>query len=367
MKCKNCNGVMQADEARRMYVCPYCDAQEPFDNLSRDEMQEIVDGAVEDVKIENKKMVDTIVRAHKQDLEEQEKTNEFANKGMTIMLVIFAGFIFIMMAFCFDTGYTAGGIIATIQFLMLVGSIICRGIASSKKDPKMSKIGTILMLMAAILILMWIGAMASDPGEDEESTSLRSSDDRVYDWPTVGIGSTLPHLDREHPDYSYSYNNKFTGHLDNVKKTDYDDYVQECIEAGFTYESVMKEKEYTAYDEKGNRLKVYYLSNTSQIQIEVIAALVMEDLYWPTQGVAKDVPAPESGKGYIETFSSDSFRVFVGDTTKEDFVKYIESCMNAGYEGRYEQNSDSFYGRKGDVKLSLEYRGNNIMYVIIYQ
>ena len=57
----------------------------------------------------------------------------------------------------------------------------------------------------------------------------------------------------------------------------------------------------------------------------------------------------------------------MGDTSKEDFVKYIESCMNAGYEGRYEQNSDSFYGQKGDVRLTLEYRRNNIMYVIIYQ
>ena len=190
---------------------------------------------------------------------------------------------------------------------------------------------------------------------------------RVYDWATEGFESKLPHLDRAHPDYAYTYESTYKVTLNDMDQAEYEDYIQACKSAGFTVESKQKEREYTAYDEEGNRLYLNYLPGQSTLYIELSDTLPMETLYWPTQGIAKEVPAPDSEKGYIATFSSDSFRVYVGDMDHEKFVRYIETCMNAGFEGRYEQNSDKFYGEKDNINLSIENQGNNILYIIIYK
>ena len=366
MNCKCCNGLMQVDKERRLLICPYCNNEEPFDSLTKEEMKEIVDDAIEEVKVENKKMVDTIVKAHKNDLKEQEKSTEFAKTAMLIMLIIFEGILFIMIAMCADLGYIPALIVAIIQFILVLMAIFFRVQSTKYGKVKYSKIATICTVVPVFLVLIWLLALGMSADGEEETTDNRRVSDRVYDWPTTDLGSTLPHLNRKHPDYCYTYDNTFKADLYDCDRGEYEDYVKACMDAGYTLEAITYEKEYYAYDEAGNRLKLNYISNQETLYIELQGAMKMESLYWPTQGIAKELPAPDSEVGVIQSMTTTSFEVYVGEMGQEKFLQYINACMEAGFEGRYEQNSDKFFAEKGTLRLSIENRHNDIVKIYIY-
>lgn len=53
MNCKNCNAVMRVDQERKVFVCPYCEATEPFDGVSKAELQGMLHDAIRDVRQES--------------------------------------------------------------------------------------------------------------------------------------------------------------------------------------------------------------------------------------------------------------------------------------------------------------------------
>ena len=53
MNCKNCNAVMKIDHERKLFVCPYCDSVQPFEGVSKEELQGMLHDAIQDVRKES--------------------------------------------------------------------------------------------------------------------------------------------------------------------------------------------------------------------------------------------------------------------------------------------------------------------------
>ena len=85
---------------------------------------------------------------------------------------------------------------------------------------------------------------------------------------------------------------------------------------------------------------------------------------WPKSDIAKLIPVPESNIGRIEWEASDGFVIYVGETTKEDFDKYVDACQENGFTVDYYAGEDFYYGYNEDgFHLYLNYYENDTMFI----
>ena len=85
-------------------------------------------------------------------------------------------------------------------------------------------------------------------------------------------------------------------------------------------------------------------------------------------GPATEIPVPKSNFGKIEDDDNDYFLIYVGRTTKEDFLEYVQWCKDLGYVYDYDVD-DSYYNAKNseNQEITVDYLGYNIMSVELYK
>ncbi len=93
----------------------------------------------------------------------------------------------------------------------------------------------------------------------------------------------------------------------------------------------------------------------------------LTEIDFPTAGVGALLPLPESNMGEVNWNHYDSFSMYVGNTTYDDYSIYINKCMEAGFNINFHQYEDSFsaYDSNGN-DLNIDFRGNDIMEVYIH-
>lgn len=233
-----------------------------------------------------------------------------------------------------------------------VGAKICPSCGAKNKKP-FYKRGWVILL-TAILAIGIIGVVGcGSKGEKFEWSSLELS--ALLPEPNSHIGEILS----DSEDYLSIYVHK-------TAKEEYKDYLNACKSFGYTLESSKTESNYSAYNEAGYKLSLWYNSNDKELHISLDAPMEMATLSWPESGIASLLPAPLSKAGNIQVEASDKFYVYVGETSKEDYDAYVTACTENGFSVNYEKN-DKYYSADNEngVHLSLQYRGGNIMYVEI--
>lgn len=90
-------------------------------------------------------------------------------------------------------------------------------------------------------------------------------------------------------------------------------------------------------------------------------------MVWPTIGPATLIPQPNSSKGSIEINSHIQLFVYVGETSHDDYIDYVEQCIEMGFNVDYNRGDNVFDADNeiGD-SLRVEYEGNNIMSISMY-
>jgi hypothetical protein len=148
--------------------------------------------------------------------------------------------------------------------------------------------------------------------------------------------------------------------------------VAKCKEEGFNVDVTEDATHFNAYDEAGNELDLDFLQNVEDdpIYLKMYKALEFDALIWPTQGILKDVPQPDSEEMMVESMATGFFKAYINDMSPEKFLAYVQQCMDAGFDGRYEKDSNSFYGTKRDgddsVTVSIELKRNRVMLITVY-
>ncbi len=354
MNCKQCGGIMTVDQKKSMFICPFCGTMEPFDNVSKDEL----DKAINTIKSENAKMVNKIVESNRKTIEAAKAGagNPGGNVLVTVLLTIFTILLIIMVAFCFDQDYYAAGIVTCIQLLLISAGFVLKMVNKYKNKPVLSLLSNMFSIVALIMIVVWCIAIGMKPDYDKYTEEKA--------WPTIGMGSDLPEPDK--PAYDlYNTERYLSARIAGVDKTFFEDYINKCKEAGYNIDAKLENKTYTAYNDKDDELILYFFYD-NELTITMNKALQFTDFYWPKSGGLQFVPEPHSDKICVESLSDTSARLNVGNVSKKYMLEYIEECKEAGFSGSYNDQDESFYGQKDDVSLKIILKRGNIMYFDTY-
>ncbi|MBQ6094276.1 MAG: hypothetical protein IJL09_02635, partial [Lachnospiraceae bacterium] len=92
MNCKNCNAVMKADVERKLFVCPYCESTEPFDGVSKKELEGMLHDAIRDVRKES------INEAKKQLEKQQAEKRTPAQKAFDTLICVLQVIVCIILS-----------------------------------------------------------------------------------------------------------------------------------------------------------------------------------------------------------------------------------------------------------------------------
>lgn len=82
---------------------------------------------------------------------------------------------------------------------------------------------------------------------------------------------------------------------------------------------------------------------------------------WPDSTLAKLLPVPESNTGIIDNDSADWLKIYIGNTTQEQYENYVKSCKEKGFTENYDSGTileNRLYYRaenSNGYRLELEY------------
>lgn len=353
MNCKQCGGVMTIDQKNRVFSCPFCGTVEPFDNVSKKEL----DKAVNEIKKENKKMVDAIVANNRKTLMAAKAEKGAKDTILIVLLTIFLIFVVIMTAYCFDSGYIFAGTISSLQIIFVFVSIFLKAMYRRNGSDKLSIASSVLAGLAAFFIIVWLVAVGN-------SSSSAPSRNEEKQWPTLGIGSDLPEPDK--PCYDlYNTDKYLSARIDDIDKTFFENYVKKCKEAGYNIDGVLDSYTYTAYNKNDDKLELN-LFYGNELSITMNKALQFTEFYWPKSGGAQYLPEPKADKVCIESLNDYSARLYIADVDKSYMIKYIDELKTAGFPGSYDDKNEKFRSKKDNVSVDIELQRGRIMYFDIY-
>lgn len=226
----------------------------------------------------------------------------------------------------------------------------------STGKPKGKKRHGCLIAIVVVVAIAIVGGIVSSCGRDSEK----------LDWPTGGLATMLPKPDSDAGNVIVNSDDSFSASVDDYTHEQFDSYVAQCQEMGFTVESATDTWEYEAYTEEGHRLTLHFYdySDGGNMDIDLEAPIEMGTISWPTAGAGSLVPAPTSTTGKIDSDSSTFFFAYVGETNAEAFAAYVDACSGAGFNVDYDRGDTWYSADNADgVSLRVEYRGFNTMAV----
>jgi len=150
----------------------------------------------------------------------------------------------------------------------------------------------------------------------------------------------------------------------------YESYLTEIKNYGFTIDSKTGTTTYEAYNENGYHIKIYDQSNEydwSELFIVLEAPMEMGPIRWPDTKLVNQIPVPKTDLGKIEYNREDLFRVYIGNTTPEEYADYVDACMEKGFtKSQYTHDNISFYAKNSeDSSITVEYIGFGIMKIYV--
>lgn len=219
------------------------------------------------------------------------------------------------------------------------------------------KRGCLIALVVVVAIAIIGGISQCGGGEKDER----------LEWPTSGLAVMLPAPNSDKGSVVIDNAETFDASVDEWGKADYDDYVAQCVEKGFTVDAEDGGDSYEAYTEDGYHLSLNFYDGLEQMSVRLEAPVEMGPISWPTAGVGALLPAPSSTTGQIAVDSSSQFTAYVGETDANAYASYVESCMGAGFTVDYDRGDTYFNASDASGNtLHLEHQGFDTMYISLY-
>lgn len=231
---------------------------------------------------------------------------------------------------------------------MVKGTKICPSCGAKNKKPFYKKWWFILIAFFVI-----IGLVGSIGGGSEK-----------IEWDDLELRYMLPEPGSNKGKILSDLDTYLSIYIDKMSKSDYNDYIDECEEMGYTVEADKNGNNFSAYNEEGYSLSLYYAESSEELHISLDAPEELGILNWPNSDLAKLIPEPNSTTGKVARESSDGFYIYVGETSIEDFNSYADDCGEVGFNVDYEKGDKYYraYDETGNY-VSLVYSGNNVMTV----
>lgn len=184
-------------------------------------------------------------------------------------------------------------------------------------------------------------------------------------WSDLILGDKLPELPDAKGELYYNSAEQLYITINEFSDKQFAEYVDACKTNGYTIDPETTSLSYTAHNSEGYKLSLSYYGSAG-VNINLEAPMELATITWPTGTAGKMLPAPESTIGNFSYEYDDSFFVYIGNTTKDDFWNYVTTCSEEGFNVDYSKEDNYYSADNADGwHICLEYEGFNIMSIDI--
>ncbi len=192
------------------------------------------------------------------------------------------------------------------------------------------------------------------------------SDEETLVWSNMELGNIIPQPVSNKGKILINTDDMLSVYIYKTSSVEYNEYLERCQSQGFMIDSDKWGNNYSAYDEDGYKLALWYSDSDEELHIGVDAPMEMEVLQWPGSDIANSLPIPKSDIGKIVHETSEELRVYVGRTSIEDYKEYIKNCTVMGFDIDYEKGDKYYRANNAEgYHIELNYQGANVMLIQI--
>ena len=102
------------------------------------------------------------------------------------------------------------------------------------------------------------------------------------------------------------------------------------------------------------------------MDITLEAPKKMEEIEWPKSGLGSKLPKPKSNLGNISWNNSETFIVYIGNMTIDNYSDYVEECEDKGFTVDYSKDKKYYSAENKDgYKLTVRYSGANVIEIAL--
>lgn len=342
MRCRNCDGIMKADESGKVMVCPYCGSKELI---------------LESEKITLAKIRAQQEAAREEKQKEEEVARSFEKSWFRRLLIIlaFLDTIFAMTAFIGSSPIS--GYIAVAQAVLNLGAWL---IGMRIIKVRQRNLPRALFVAGWMLLIPYVFFFNGAATGSHRSTS--------YKWEDSPLTDLVEKPSEDNIFVGVCSEDLFSADVSAFTATQYRAYIESCTDKGFNIDIDTTRSGYTAFDENGTKLELYFYESMGEMSVRLTAPVRIAEMLWPSSGLADLLPVPDSETGQLVRENSWSLEVYVGDTPLKDYAAYVQKCIDKGFDVKFsrEQRYYRAENKEGD-SLRVEYYGNNIMAIELYR
>ena len=208
-----------------------------------------------------------------------------------------------------------------------------------------------------------ITAAKDNAANEQEKLQAQSV---TYEWPSVGLNQYLPIPPTEYGNIKTDDETRFNIEIYQVSSEDFEGYVKNCKEKGFTISTIKTDSVFYAYHAEQYELDIFYWEDKETMDIFLDAPLKMSEIKWPDSKLVKQIPQPESLTGNIRWENSEYFGVYIANTTPEQYNEYVDRCIEAGFTIDYSRGDKTFHAyNKAGYYLVVEQHLFDKIYISI--
>ena len=208
-----------------------------------------------------------------------------------------------------------------------------------------------------------ITAAKDNAANEQEKLQAQSV---TYEWPSVGLNQYLPIPPTEYGNIKTDDETRFNIEIYQVSSEDFEGYVKNCKEKGFTISTTKTDSVFYAYHAEQYKLDIFYWEDEETMDIFLDAPLKMSEIKWPDSKLVKQIPQPESLTGNIRRENSEYFGVYIANTTPEQYNEYVDRCIEAGFTIDYSRGDKTFHAyNKAGYYLVVEQQLFDKIYISI--
>lgn len=269
-------------------------------------------------------------------------------KLSAVSLVLFA----LLGLVAFLAGRIFAGIIAVVAI-----AVVAVAVLMSKQVIKVTKtwIPLLAVILSFVLAIPYFGLFKVNIAEFEK-----------YNWDEVVLAEMLPKPESPYGEIISNSDDYLSLDVKKTNVTQYNNYIDACKEKGFMIDAETTGSSFYAFNDKGYKLSLSYYDYSSEMHINLDSAMEMQNITWPSSALAKLLPVPKSTLGQIYSNDADSFSVYIGNTSLEEFKAYIKACEEKGFTVDANKQEKNFTAKNAEsFKLTVKYEGNNVIYISV--
>lgn len=191
-------------------------------------------------------------------------------------------------------------------------------------------------------------------------TGCFEEEPKVFVWNEIVLKEQLPEPNTNLGECTSNTEERLYLKVQAETETSYSAYVQACKDKGFTVDPETIGDSYDAYNAEGYKISLSNISDTIYIELE--APMKIAQITWPSAEYAKVIPVPASTVGKIQYENSEGFRIYIANTTIDEYHAYVQACSDNGFSVDYSKSDNSYRAKNAEgYSLSVSYEGFNII------